>query len=65
MWRKRLSRMNSPEEFEAEHRREDLRERRWRRYCELIRELRGLFRLAAVAAVVALAQHASVLFDRL
>lgn len=58
--------MSSPEEFQAEHHREDLHARRWQRYCELIREFRGPIRLLCVGAFISLVPHAAAtLIERL
>lgn len=54
----RISNMSSLEEFSIEHQREDLRARRWRRYCDLIHELRSPIRMFAVAVFMALGPHA-------
>ena len=65
MFRRRLSKISSPEEFLLEHLREDLRARSWRRYCDLIRELRGPIRLFSVSVIVVLTPHAVSLAERL
>jgi hypothetical protein len=58
--------MSSRREFSIEHQREDLRARRWKRYCELIRALQGPIRIFAALALLALGPHAvSSLIERL